>query len=186
MKKLGLCLLLVVMLSGCSGEPEEISRGMELRTKLLDASEFSFDTEVTADYGDKLHAFSMNCRADEKGNVAFVVTAPETIAGISGTVTDAGGTLTFDDTALYFELLADGQLSPVSAPWILVRTLRSGYLTSACMDETDLLLTMDDSYEDDAMTLDIWLDDRDLPARAELLYGGRRILSLSVTNAVLL
>ena len=186
MKKLGLCLLAVLVLCGCAQEPKEIRQGMDLRSKLLKASGFSFEAEITADYGDKLHRFSMNCLADEKGDVTFAVTAPETLAGITGTISSEGGALTFDDVALHVELLTEEQLSPVSAPWILVKTLRSGYLTAACREEEGLRLTIDDSYEEEALTLDIWLDEGDLPSRAEILYDGRRILTLAVKNAELL
>lgn len=185
MKKLGLWLLLLTMLSGCSENPKEMEEGLALRTRLLNASSFVFDSDVTADYGDELHQFSVSCRADREGNVDFTVSAPETIAGITGNITDDGGKLTFDDTALHFELLNDGQLSPVSAPWVLVKTLRSGYLTAACQEEGGLRLTVDDSYEDDALTLDIWLDEQNMPKRAEILCDGRRILTLTVKNPVL-
>lgn len=185
MKKLGLCILLLLFLTGCSEEEKALERGMELRTKLLSASGFSFQADITADYADKLHNFSMNCRADGDGNVEFTVTAPESIAGITGRIHKEGGELTFDDTALSFKLLADGQLSPVSAPWTLVRTLRSGYLTAACREDSGLHLTIDDSYDEDALTLDVWLDEQDQPERAEILYDGRRILTLLITDVVL-
>ena len=155
---------------------------MELRGKILAAESCCFDTEITADYGDKIYIFSMDCQADAQGNLAFTVTAPETISGITGILSDSGGKLTFDDTALAFELMADDQLSPVSAPWIFMKTLRSGYITSAGMDEDSLLVGIEDSYDEDALHLDIWLDDSNLPLRAEILYDGRRILSLTVTN----
>ena len=74
MKKLVLFLVLLLTMSGCSGTPEELQQGLDLRQKILDASELSFETDITADYGDKLHQFSMDCRADEQGNVAFTVT----------------------------------------------------------------------------------------------------------------
>ena len=49
--------------------------------------------------------------------------------------------------------------------------------------EGDLLrLTIDDSYEEDALTLDIWLNGQDIPIRAEILYDGRRILTLEIEN----
>lgn len=186
MKKLVLFLVLLLTMSGCSGTPEELQQGLDLRQKILDASELSFETDITADYGDKLHQFSMDCRADEQGNVAFTVTAPETLSGITGRISNAGGELIFDDVALFFALLTDEQLSPVSGPWILVRTLRSGYLTAACRDEDSVHLTIDDSYDDDALTLDIWLDRQELPERAEILYDGRRILTLEVRNVQIL
>lgn len=182
MKKVGALLILLCFLSGCSGASKEIERGMALRSKILKASECSFDAAITADYGDKLYSFSMACQADPQGNLTFTVTAPETLAGISGRVGSDGGKLTFDDTALQFDLMADGQVTPVSAPWVFLKTLRSGCLTSAGTEDGVLRLSIDDSYADDALHLDIWLDGEDLPARAEILYGGRRILSVAVTN----
>lgn len=182
MKKVGALLILLCFLSGCSGASKEIERGMALRSKILKASECSFDAAITADYGDKLYSFSMACQADTQGNLTFTVTAPETLAGISGRVGSDGGKLTFDDTAMQFDLMADGQVTPVSAPWVFLKTLRSGCLTSAGTEDGVLRLSIDDSYADDALHLDIWLDGEDLPARAEILYGGRRILSVAVTN----
>ena len=43
-------------------------------------------------------------------------------------------------------------------------------------------VTIHDSYEEDALMLDIWLDGNNLPARAEILWDGRRILTVEVEN----
>lgn len=174
-------ILALLLLGGCRGEDAELDRAMALRAKLL-ASSVSFDAEITADYGGELHTFSLYCEGDSQGNLGFRVTAPETIADITGRIEAGEGKLTFRDTALAFPLLAEDQLSPVSAPWIFYRTLRSGYLTAAGMEEEFLRLTIDDSYEEDALTLDIWLDETDTPVRAEILYDGRRILTLTIEN----
>lgn len=185
MKKLGVLLILAFLLTGCSGTPREIEEGMALRSELLKASSCTFDTELTADYGDKLFSFAMSCTGDAQGNVSFTVTQPESIAGITGEISQKSGKLTFDETALQFDLMADDQISPVSAPWVFLKTLRSGYLTSAATEDGRIRLTMDDSYEDEALHLDIWLDQERLPTRAEILYDGRRILSLSIKNFVI-
>jgi len=175
---ISLCMLL--FLSGCSANGH-IERGMALRSALL-RSESRFTTDITADYGDKVCSFAMDCAFSDNGDMTFTVTAPETIAGITGTITDNGGKLTFDDTALQFPLMADDQISPVSAPWVLMKALRSGYLTSAGEEDGLLRLTIDDSYEEDAMQADVWLSETDIPVRAEMVYDGRRILSLNVKN----
>ena len=107
MKKVLPLLLAVVLLTGCSRTPKEVERALALRTRLLQASTCAFDAEITADYGEILHVFRMNCTVDDQGGVSFRVTAPESIAGITGTLSKQGGELTFDDTALYFDLLAD-------------------------------------------------------------------------------
>lgn len=174
-------LLALTLLTGCAGKDEELGRAMALRVKLLTSS-VSFDAEITADYGDELHTFSVYCEGDSQGNLGFRVTAPETIADITGRIEAGEGKLTFRDTVLAFPLLAEEQLSPVSAPWIFYTTLRGGYLTSAGMEDDLLRLTIDDSYGEDAMTVDIWLDEEDNPIRAEILYDGRRILTLTIKN----
>ena len=174
--------LLALLLTGCAGENEALDRTMALRANLLSASECRFDAVITADYGDKAHRFSVACVADGQGNVTFTVQEPESIAGITGSISGEGGKLTFDDTAVAFELLADGQVSPVSAPFLLIKTLRGGYVTACGSDGEQLRVSIDDSYEEDALHLDIWLGAGDLPVRAEILWSDRRILSLEVKN----
>ena len=173
--------LAVLFLSGCAGDDPGLDRAMDLRARLLTA-DVSFDAEITADYGDELHSFSVFCEGDRRGNLGFRVTAPQTIADITGKIEAGEGRLTFRDTALAFPLLAEEQLSPVSAPWIFWQTLRSGYLTAAGMEAELLRLTIDDSYEEDALTVDIWLNGEDIPIRAEILHDGRRILTLTIEN----
>ena len=175
-------LLCLLLLAGCGSASKEMDRALDLRHELLSAPGCSFEAEITADYGDKLHTFAMHCEADADGNLSFTVTEPETIAGITGVIGGEGGKLTFDDTVLHFELLTDDQISPISAPWILLKTLRGGYLTSVCQEDQFLRLTIDDSYDEDALKLDIWLDAQDKPVRADILFRERRILSLNVTN----
>ena len=154
---------------------------MQLRENMLQKS-CSFVAQITADYGDKSYAFSAGCTADAEGNLSFVVLSPESIGGITGKITAQNGYLTFDDSVLAFPLLADGELSPVSAPWLMIRTLRSGYLKSAGMDGENLLLTIYDSYEEDALQLDIWLDNDNRPIHADFLWQGRRVLSITVND----
>ena len=182
MKRIVSVLALIVLLCGCGVNNDELDRAMELRAKLLTAQGCTFDAVVTADFGEKTYTFCVACQADAQGNVTFTVKEPETIAGISGSVSAEGGKLTFDDTALSFELLADGQVTPVSAGWLLVRSLRSGYVKSCGVDGKQIRLSIDDSYENGALHMDIWLGEGDVPVSADVLYNDRRILSLEVAN----
>ena len=111
MKRIWLLLCAVLLITGCGGKGKELDRAMELRSRLLDASECSFRAEITADYGDKVHSFAMENATDGNGNIRFTVSAPDSIAGIAGTIRNSGGELTFEDTALSFPLLAKGSCS---------------------------------------------------------------------------
>ena len=182
MKKYAVWLLLFLLLTGCSGPPDEMEVGLELRSRLLQGSACSFDACINADYEDKIHSFTMHCEADSKGDVTFSVVKPDSISGISGKMTGDGGKLIFADIALSFEPMAEQLLSPISAPWILMKTLRSGYMTSACEEAGKIRLSIDDSYEENALRLDILLNAANEPEFAEILYKGRKILSVAVEN----
>ena len=179
MKRLFLFVVCISILVGCKGN-EGMDAALALRSSVLQATSCSFSAVITADYGDMTYSFAMDCVADKKGSVRFTVTAPQTIAGITGVISTDGGKLTFDDVALAIPMLTDDQITPVSAPWILMRTLRGGYITS-CADGR---ITIDDSYADDALKLDITLGADNKPVMAEIYWKNRRILTLEVSSFV--
>lgn len=173
-----LVLVLALLFTGCGSAKDP---GMELRQQLLEGS-CAFEAEITADYGDTLSQFTLSCQGDDRGNVTFSVLSPESIQGITGTVAAGKGALTFDGTALSFPLLADGQLSPVSAPWLLLRVLRGGNLLSQGTEGRLTRLTYRDGYREEDLLADIWLTEEGLPTRAEFLHRGRKILSINLTS----
>lgn len=181
MKRVWLFLCGVVLLTGC-GKNRELDQAMRLRGAMLKAERVSFETRVAADYGDKVHSFTLDCVSDNTGSLLFTVKKPDTLAGITGKIAATGGELTFDDTALAFPLLAEDRLAPVSAPWLLVKTLRSGCITGAGMDGEALRFTIDDRYEEDALTLDVWADGENRPLRSEISWAGQKILTMDVEN----
>ena len=182
MKKLAALMLILLTLTGCTKTRSMLDKAMTLRAELLACQSCTFDATITADYGDKLHTFGMHCAGDNDGVVRFEVTDPESIAGITGILNGEEGKLTFDDQGLAFPMLADGQVAPVSGPWILMKTLLQGYIT-ACNEEDGLLhLMINDSYAEDALELEIWLDGESRPIQTEIGYDGRRILTMEIEN----
>ena len=63
-----------------------------------------------------------------------------------------------------------------------MKTLLGGYMTAACEEEDLLRLTIHDSYEEDALQLEIWLSAEDVPVCGEIFYDGRRIGTMNVEN----
>lgn len=155
---------------------------LSFRQKLIQSNRSSFECTVTADYGDQVYSFTLLCDFDQKGNMRFSVLEPESISGVTGTVDSNGGNLTFDDKILGFPLLADGYLTPVSAPWLLMKTLRSGYIESWGELKDGWLISLYDSYEENTMQVDIISDPEMNPVSAEFIWDGRRILSLTVSD----
>ena len=182
MKKWGSLILALVILTGCTGKRDEIDRVMGLRADLLACESCSFEAVVTADYGDALHTFRLRAEGKSDGTLGFEVLEPETIAGITGRFTGGKGALTFDDMALYFPNLAEEQLAPVSGPYLLLKTLLGGYLKDCVMEDELLHVCIMDSYEEDALMLDIWLNGENMPVQAEIFYDDCRIITLAVEN----
>ena len=177
-----LILALMLLLTGCGPGEDGMDRALALRSRVLEAEECSFRAKITADYGSSLQQFTLDCKGDAQGNLRFRVAEPETIQGIEGSISGDGGKLVFDGTVLAFGLLTDRQLSPVAAPWIFFRTLRAGQLLTASEDGELLHIRADDSYEEDDLQGDLWLDGENLPVRAEFLYRNRRVLSLEISD----
>ena len=178
MKKL-LPLLLMLFLWGCSAEDDAMEEALAIRGKLL-ASGCAFRCTVTAEDSDTLETFTLDCDTDMGGELKFTVAAPESISGITGSVDGQEGALTFDDKVLGFPMLAQDKISPVSAPWILMNTLRKGYITSVARTDPGLLLCIDDSYADDALNLEVWTDGQGIPIAGEISWQGRRMVSMVI------
>lgn len=170
------------LFSGCSSGSTGIEQAQALRNKLSSSSGCSFRANITADYGTKLYEFTLDCQADREGNLTFTVVTPDSISGISGKINTQGAHLTFDDKVLAFEPIADGQITPVTAPWVLIMTLHGGYLNGCTKDGDGFLLTIDDSYRDDALRLNIKINQELLPQWAEVFWQNRRVLTLTVEN----
>ena len=81
----------------------------------------------------------------------------------------------------YLDVEADGLVTPVTAPWLFIKTLRSGYLKDTSQTEQGYEISFDDSYAEEALQLQIQTAG-ELPVSAEIFWQGRRILTLSVED----
>lgn len=183
MRKIVPLVLLGLLLSGC-GSDKGMEQALELRSR-INSSGCSFRCEITADYIDHYEEFELDCRTEPDGSVAFVVAEPESIAGIRGSVSGTDGTLEFEDLVLAVPLMADERISPVAAPWLLVNTLRSGCITASVREGERLHLTIDDSYGEDPLTLEIWVEEGEIEA-CEIAWRGRRLLTMELEDFVFL
>ncbi len=183
--KIAVVLCILLLMTGCKNIGEPLDRALSLRKQMTESNGCSFHTTVTADYGEKIYIFSMDCKTDKEGNLTFTVTEPATIAGITGKISSVGGALTFDDQVLAFQTMADGRVTPVTAPWLMIKSLQSGYIKGCANTDLGIEISLDDSYAEDALHLQI-ATKSDTPTSAEIFYGGRRVLTLTVENFIYL
>ena len=177
--------LISCFLSGCASENQALNQAMELRKAVLEANSCSFLAVTTADYGEEIYTFQMECVADSTNSLRFTVTDPESISGITGEISKESTALTFDDTVLAFPPLADGEIMPVSGPWLFINSLCSGYLTGCSSEEEGICIYNYDRYQENALHLQIYTNADFVPERAEIIYGDRRVLSMDIRNFVL-
>ena len=180
MKRILLSFICIIFLFGCGQTDAAMNQALSLRDKLLHET-VSLEARITADYGDVVYTFLLSCVSQPNGEMTFTVLAPESIKDIAGKI-DEEGILTFDQVALGLPLLSDGQLSPVSAPWVVLRALRGGYIRSAGKEDGQILVDLQDSYGEDAVTVQLRLEEGLIPKQADLFWQERRILTVEVEN----
>lgn len=185
MKRIFAAVTAILFLCGCKSSGSAMDRGISLRNKLL-AQDCSFQAQIDAYYSDALYSATVSCQVYRDGKMEFTVLSPESISDIKGTVDAQKGQLVFDDAVIAFPLLADGQVSPITGPWVMLKALRSGYMNGAGMDGELLQLSLDDSYGENALHVNVWIDQRDNPVNADIYWNERRVLSIKVTEFVFL
>ena len=179
-------LLIVVLLTGCGKENNAMEQAIKFRNSLLQSSTASFDAEITAEYEDILLSFKMNCVWNSADQMKFTVLQPESISGISGIIAQENGKIEFDEKALFFDVMADGTITPVSAPWFVLRAMSSGYIKGAGERDNGYIIQLDDSYQENALNINLQMNDECSPKFAEVFYNGRRVVSISFENFTIL
>ncbi len=172
----------LLLLTGCKNLEGSVDRALGFREQLLNSNGCSFDALVTADYTDVQYTFNIHCEADAQGAISFQVLSPETIAGIAGTISEDGGRFTFDGETLLFPLLIEGVVSPVSAPWLFLEGLQSGYISGCAQTDQEIEIHIDDTYEGHNLKFIVKADSSACPVFADIFWNGQRILSLNIEN----
>ena len=180
-KALAAILLLCIFCTACSAGESGLSPAIEFRAALVQAGGCTFQAEVTADFGDSVVSFSLDCDADADGTTRLTVTAPETLSGITATVSDAGGKITYDGMSMDFGLLASGNVIPAAAPAITVTCWSSEYITAAGEDETGYRVTYEKDFDEKMLKVDTWFENG-IPICAEVCYNNQRILNLTISD----
>ena len=170
-----------VLFSGCTPRPDSMEYGLSLRETLFKSKECSFLAEIIANFEDAKYFFTVDCEVAEDQTFSFNVIDPDLLSGISGQIDKKDGRLTFEDKVLYFPLLAEGQLPPICAPWVFYNALVSGYIHAAGEEDGHTRLTINDTFQSENITLEIWLKNG-TPVYSEIVWQGRNILCLTISE----
>ncbi len=146
----------------------------------MEAGGCSFTADVQADYGDRVYGFTMACRY-EGGEAQMEILAPDAIAGISAKTSQGGTELRFDGAELDFGQLANGFVSPVATPWLLVQCWMEEYIAYAGADGDLERITYLRGYHEEELAVDTWFRDS-IPVHAEVAQEGVRRLTVEIRN----
>ena len=107
-----------MLLSACSAK-RPAQPPLTFRTALLQSGGCSFTAAITADYGESAASFTLDCVFSPETGASVTVTEPESIAGIQAQVKDTAASVSYDGMQLGLGSLANGNLAPLAAPYVL-------------------------------------------------------------------
>lgn len=176
-----LAITLTFGLAACGGGGDR-ERTEEFLTRAQGAASISLEAELTALSGEKVLEYTLSCGyTDHEAQVC--VLAPETLAGITATVSGTELDLSYQGAALETQLLTEGGIAPVSVLPQMLAALATGHL--------DRLGKGDWAGEDcitaellveDTCTVALWLEEGSLtPLYGELWENGNRTAYWTVT-----
>ena len=135
-------LLLLCLLCGCTGADSNNDLTLELRSDFLSREGCSGVMELTADYGQRVYAYTVEFDGTVKDGMSLVITAPEEVAGITANIREGQTYLEYDGVRLETGPVNEEGLSPLDALPTFLTAMESGYIAetgSEMMGETEVL-----------------------------------------------
>ena len=188
-KTLALMITLISLTLLCSCRASKSSGqelALDIRTMLLEADRFDITTHVSADYGERVYAFTFRYTGGAQDGTLEIM-KPESIAGLKAKVSVSGGTLEFDGAVLDTGAVTKDGLSPAQCIPVLLSQWQSGYMTGCNFEKlgnADTLAVTTDITE--VVSQRTWFDVKTLlPISAELYDGGVMVLACGFENIII-
>ena len=144
MRKLLICVLMTTLLTGCgaAGVSEAEELALTIRGEYLEQTSCTAVADVTADYGQRVYQYQMEVSVEGE-ETALLLSAPETVAGITARLSGKDSLLEYDGISVETGPLDEDGLTPVSSIPVLLEAARSGYMTSCTLEDEERTLRMD-------------------------------------------
>lgn len=166
-----------VLLTGC-GKQTQQEHFEAIRTAIAHAGTVTFTAGIRADFAETVEEFTLQCtRRGEDWTME--VTAPELISGVTAHMTGADSDIVYDNVILSTGDLTDCGILPITAAPAALDTLTDGYLSSSWTESGCLAVKL---IRDDRVTVTVWFDENDAPARLELAEDGAVKATCTIEN----
>ena len=154
---------------------------MDLRTALLEQG-CSFTAQICANYDTGSYEWTVACVCAPDGTAELQVVEPESIAGITATIGADGDSVEFEDTAVEFGLLADGQIAPIALPQVLFSCWSAQYIREAGRDGEQITAVYLMGYGDEEVAVEQWLQPDGTPVYADIWFGTQNLASVQISG----
>ena len=119
-------ILLLALLCACGGGNADNDLALSLREGFQKMDAWSGEMELTADYGQRVYAYSVSFTGDREEGTTLTITAPEEAAGITAVAKEGQTWLDYDGVRLETGPLDPQGLSPMDALPALLTELETG------------------------------------------------------------
>ncbi len=172
----------LLLLAGCGGSNSDEQTALNLRAALQQAGGCRFVSEIHADCAGRLYDFSLEFSSDGETDTVTVL-APETIEGVSATVSEDGMHLVFEDVLLDFGMGESALSTPLLQPYLMTQCLISAYIAYTADTQNGTAVRYYYGYEEDRLEIEVVLDRASLtPKTCEIYQDGQVILSAEITD----
>lgn len=183
-------LLLTACQGGAAGGDQTADEAARLvRTKYLAASGCAGTVEVTADYGARVYAFTLDFTWRREGESVLTVTAPEELAGLTARIDGGEGRLEYDGVSLGTGSLTGEGLTPMELLPSVMEYVGGGYMAEcvfealAGQDALRVLFRDPEAQAGSGTECILWFDQSTHALlRCELSWNGTLVLGGVFTN----
>ena len=172
-------LLLCLLLPLCGGCGQKSSAAADIQEQYSRIAAAQMEAEVTFHMPQEDRSFALQCAYTPQQSTV-TVTAPETVKGVTATVSAEELTIAYDGAVL--SAGKAGSFGPVNALPCLLRAMGSGYLVEEgreMLEDVDCRrLTLDTAAGDTPLACTVWIDTQTLlPRYAEFASDGTVVIS---------
>lgn len=178
-KRILLPLCLLLLCSGCGNRSNDAE---SIQTQYSRVATAQMEAEVTFHDTQEERCFTLQCAFTPESSTV-TVTAPDSVKGITASVTGDELTIAYDGTVL--SAGGSGRFGPVNSLPLLLHAIGQGYLLEESRETLEdtacYRLALDTSVGDTALVCTVWLDEETLlPLYAEFAEDGAVVVSVKL------
>lgn len=180
MRKIALSALMIslaVLLSACGSTAGYEKKIEQFRDTLSEYGRVSFQTEMSADDGECVSTYSVQCTRGENETVLNLL-SPELIAGVTAHISKKGTEIEYDGLSLEAGTLSGSGIAPLEAPAEILDAMSGGIVSQIRREtqngEDTIAFNVD---RGNGIIVALWLEYNELtPVCAEICSSGRTVI----------